>query len=58
MRRARIVVSLAVAVAVPGCGRAQPEPVAGVPAAAEARDLGIRYLANEGVLLSLPEGLF
>ena len=56
MTRAGIVASLALVAAVPGCGRAQPEPSTSEPVAARARDLGVRYLANEGVLLSLPEG--
>ena len=55
-RRARIVASLALVLALPSCGRGQPEPPAPVPAAARAGEPGVRYLANEGVLLSLPEG--
>ena len=56
MRRTRIVVSLLLVATLPGCGRAQPEPVAAVSAAAGAGDGWVHYLANEGVLLSLPEG--
>jgi L-ascorbate metabolism protein UlaG (beta-lactamase superfamily) len=56
--RLRILASLALVAALPGCGRAQqPEPVASASsAAAPADEAWVRYLANEGVLLSLPDG--
>jgi L-ascorbate metabolism protein UlaG (beta-lactamase superfamily) len=50
------IVGLALVTAFPGCGRAQPEPAAEMSAAAREGDASVRYLANEGVLLSLPEG--
>ena len=48
---------VAVAVVLAGCERAQTESVASEPAGeAQPRKPSVRYLANEGVLLSLPEG--
>ena len=48
---------VAVAAVFAGCERAQPESVASEPAGeAQPQDPSVRYLANEGVLLSLPEG--
>lgn len=53
----KIVAWLALVAALPGCGRAQqPESADPVPAIAPDGDARIRHLANEGVLLSLPEG--
>ena len=50
-------VGLSVAVVVSGCEHAQPESVASEPVvAARPVEPSIRYLANEGVLLSIPEG--
>ena len=50
-------VGLSLAAAVSGCERAHPESVASEPVVASRQDEpSIRYLANEGVLLSLPEG--
>jgi L-ascorbate metabolism protein UlaG (beta-lactamase superfamily) len=53
----RVALGLALLALAPGCGRAQPEPVAsGMAAVARSEAPSIRYLANEGVLVSLPEG--
>jgi L-ascorbate metabolism protein UlaG (beta-lactamase superfamily) len=50
-------VGLSLAVFVSGCERAQPESVASEPVVTSGPvEPLIRYLANEGVLLSLPEG--
>jgi L-ascorbate metabolism protein UlaG (beta-lactamase superfamily) len=52
-----VIATLALVAALPGCGRAQqPEPITAGSVAAPAGDARVRYLANEGVLLSLPEG--
>lgn len=64
MRSPRIAsLGLALAALVSGCERAQPETIASQPtvasrptAAARLDPPSLRYLANEGVLLSLPEG--
>jgi L-ascorbate metabolism protein UlaG (beta-lactamase superfamily) len=55
--RFRIITSLALVAGLPSCGRAQPEPIASASSAASPADAAwVRYLANEGVLLSLTEG--
>lgn len=57
MREWRVLAGLALVAVAPGCGRAQPEPVTtGGAAAARLSDASVRYLANEGVLVTLPEG--